>query len=201
MKRTTLAPWAAPAPGARFPMSADDLLLLPSDGWRYELVEGRLVRMPPPGGGHGYITLEIAATLRAFVKTHKLGAVLSSETGFLLSQPGQSDTMLAPDVSFVRAEHVPAQDSPEWSGYWRVAPDLVAEVVSPSQFRPEMAEKARLWLESGARLVWIVWPRDRQVDVWLPSHDEPVATLAVSDQLDGRDVLPGFTYPLADLVA
>jgi len=201
MKRTTLAPWAEPAPGARFPMSAGDLLLLPGDSWRYELVEGRLVRMPPPGGGHGYITLEIAATLRAFVKAHNLGVVLSSETGFLLSQLGQPDTVLAPDVSFVRAEHVPAQDGPQWAVYWRVAPDLVAEVVSPSQFRPEMAEKARLWLESGARLVWIVWPRDRQVDVWLPGHDEPIATLGTSDQLDGRDVLPGFTYPLADLFA
>ena len=78
MKRTALAPWAEPAPGARFPLSADDLPLLPGDDWRYELVEGRLVRMPPPGGGHGYITLEIAATLLTFVKAHKLGVVLSS---------------------------------------------------------------------------------------------------------------------------
>lgn len=132
---------------------------------------------------------------------NRLGTVLSSETGFLLSQPGQPDTVLAPGVSFVRAEHVPAQGSLEWASYWRVAPDLLAEVVSPSQFRPEMAEKACLWLASGARLVWIVWPRARQVDVWLPGHDEPIATLSVSDQLDGRDVLPGFTYPLADLFA
>jgi Uma2 family endonuclease len=201
MKRTTLAPWAEPAPGARFPLSADDLSLLPGDAWRYELVEGRLVRMPPPGGEHGAIAAHLNAIVWIHARNNHLGTVLSSETGFLLSQPGQPDTVLAPDVAFVRAEHVPAPDSPDRSGYWRVAPDLVAEVVSPSQFRPEMADKARLWLESGARLVWIVWPRDRQVDVWLPGHDEPAATLGVSDQLDGRDVLPGFTYPLADLFA
>ncbi len=152
-------------------------------------------------GEHGAIAAHLNAIVWMHAHNHHLGAVLSSETGFLLSQPGLPDTVLAPDVSFVRAAHVPAQDSPDRSGYWRVAPDLVAEVVSPSQFRPEMADKARLWLASGARLVWIVWPRERQVDVWLPGHSEPAATLDVSDQLDGRDVLPSFTYPLADLFA
>jgi len=62
-----------------------------------------------------------------------------------------------------------------------------------------MAAKARLYLQRGVRLVWGVWPADRQVDVWRPGSDEPVATLGADDQFDGADVLPGFTHPVADL--
>ncbi len=80
-----------------------------------------------------------------------------------------------------------------------LAPDLVAEIASPNQYRPEMADKAQRYLAAGVRLVWVVWPKYSQVDVWRPGSDQPVATLNVDDQLDGLDVLPGFTYPLARL--
>jgi Uma2 family endonuclease len=79
------------------------------------------------------------------------------------------------------------------------APDLAVEVASPNQFRPEMAAKAQLYLQRGVRLVWVVWSADRQIDVWHPGSDEPVVTLGTNDHLDGGDVLPGFTHPVADL--
>ncbi len=81
----------------------------------------------------------------------------------------------------------------------RVAPDLVAEVVSPDQYRPEMADKAKLYLSAGVRLVWIVWPQSQTVDIWRPGSDAPMATLAMGDALDGLDVIPGFNYALAEL--
>ena len=62
-----------------------------------------------------------------------------------------------------------------------------------------MAAKARLYLSVGVRLVWTAWAKSRQVDLWLPGHDEPAATLGVDDRLDGLTVLPGFTYPVAAL--
>lgn len=107
--------------------------------------------------------------------------------------------MLAADVAFVRGEHVPQPGSEGYRKFPRLAPDLVAEVVSPSQYHPEMAEKVRQWLAAGVRLVWVVWPDERQVDVWLPGSDAPVVTLGGHDALDGRDVLPGFTYPVTQL--
>ncbi|WIG59210.1 MAG: hypothetical protein OJF49_001957 [Ktedonobacterales bacterium] len=180
-------------------MTAAALLARPDDAWRYELVEGRLVRMPPAGPWHGDIASELNAALRPFVKARQLGRVYAAESGFVVSQPGEPDTVLAPDVAFVRTERIPAKDSPEHSGFWRLVPDLVAEVASPSQYHPELAEKARAWLEAGARLVWVVWPESEQVDVWLPGQDEPVETLRAGDNLDGRDVAPGFTYPVANL--
>jgi hypothetical protein len=62
-----------------------------------------------------------------------------------------------------------------------------------------MDAKARLWLERGVRMVWVVWPRRRNIDIWLPGDDRPRATLGTGDMLDGGDVLPGFLYPVADL--
>lgn len=197
MQHDTLAPWAEREPNAPERVTAAELLARPEDAWRYELVEGRLVRMPPIGGGHGRTSLKLANALDAYVEQHALGMVTVGEHGFILSQPGQPETVLAADIAFVRTEHVPARTSPEFDAYWPIAPDLVVEVASPSQYRPEMAAKARLWLHAGVRFVWLVWPGLRQVDVWRPGADEAVATLNEADMLDGMDVVPGFTLPVA----
>jgi Uma2 family endonuclease len=200
MARETLAPWAERVPN-RGPLAADELLRLPADGWRYELVDGVLVRMPPPGFDHGELVMNLGGELRDFVRPRNLGTVTGAETGFLLSRPDLPDTVLAPDVAFVRANRVPPRGAPERRGYLRLAPDLVAEVASPDQYKPEMAAKARVYIEAGVRLVWIVWPSTQTVDVWRPGSDAPTATLTLADALDGFDVLPGFTYPLAALLA
>ncbi|HWE60141.1 MAG TPA: Uma2 family endonuclease [Chloroflexota bacterium] len=191
----TSAPWAEPAP-----ITADILLALPEDGWRYELVHGRLVRMSPTNWEHGAVTDNLYAALRAFVTAHRLGRMVPPETGFDLTQPGDNDdTVLAADVAFVRADRLPRSGSEDYRKFPHLAPDLVAEVVSPSQYHPEMAEKARLWLAAGVRLVWMVWPAQRQVGVWLPGSTAPALTLGEQEMFDGRDVLPGFTYPVAQL--
>jgi Uma2 family endonuclease len=110
-------------------------------------------------------------------------------------------TELGPDVAFVRAENVPPRTSPIYAKAWPVAPDLAVEVASPNQHRPEMGEKAKRYLAAGVRMVWVVWPRRRQVDVWRAGDVQPRATLGMTDYLDGMDVVPGFTCPVADLFA
>lgn len=121
---------------------------------------------------------------------------------FDLTQPGDAaETGLAPDVAFVRVEYVPPRDAPEYKWAWHVAPDLVVEVASPNQFRPGMAAKVRRYLTDVVRLVWVVWPKYQQVDVWRAAADQPDATLDVGDALDGLDMLPDFSYPLARLFA
>ncbi len=198
-----LAPWAELAPSyvGRI-LTTADLAALPEDGWLYELVEGRVVRMPPPKSYHGYLELEIGATIRAHVKPHGMGRVYVGETGFDLTLPGEpKQTVLGADVAFLRTERVPPEpEGADDEEYILGPPDLAVEIVSPSQYRPEMGLKAWTWLQRGTRLVWVVWPKRRQVDVWTPGQDEPV-TLHVGDTLDGADVLPGFTYALADLFA
>lgn len=200
MARNILAPWAQPVPGAPYPMTVAQLQALPDDEWQYELVDGRLVRMPGSGSKASAIAANLIAVLVAFVKARKLGRVTGADGVFDLTLPGAAtETALIPDVAYVSAGRLAPLRSSAANAIPHLAPDLVAEVASPSQYRPEMAEKARKYLEAGVHLVWVIWPDDEQVDVWRPGADAPVATLSLSDDLDGLDVLPGFTHPIADL--
>jgi Uma2 family endonuclease len=63
-----------------------------------------------------------------------------------------------------------------------------------------MRDKAQRWLSFGVRLVWVVWPKQQTIDVWQAGASMP-ATLTANDTLTGDAVLPGFTYPVADIFA
>src|SRR6185437_11104628 len=202
MARDIKAPWAESASNSDTPITAGDLANLPGSGRGYELVEGRLVRMPPTGRWHGRISMDLGTALNNYVKAHNAGIVLGAETGFLVSRPGDPDTVLAPDVAFVARDRLPNADDPMLSGYWRLVPDLVIEVASPTQYGPEMAEKAKQWLLAGARLAWIVWPSAKRVDIWQQGKvAAPVATLGAGDMLDAQALpaLAGFSLALDDL--
>lgn len=197
MAQDMLAPWAEAVTEREGLMTAEDLACLPEDGYLYELVEGRLVRMPPPLTRHGAVAARVIIALGEFVYPRGLGTVFTSETGFLVSVPGERDTVLGADAAFVRADRLPPPESPEWEHYLRLAPDLVAEVASPSQYRPEMGAKAQRWLAAGTRLVWILWPRSSTIDIW---HDGAlVVTLTSDDVLDGGEVLHSFSSDVAGL--
>jgi len=183
-------------------MTADEVMRLPDDDWRYELFEGNLIRMPMSGGEAASIAVNLIIALGTFVRARGLGRVTAGSAGYILSRQGQPDTLLAPDAAFVRAANVPSRNSADFKRAWRVAPDIVAEIVSPNQFKPGMAKKAQTYLEAGTQIVWVIWPERQGVDVWLPvslATQAPVAILGATDALDGLTALPGFTYPLADL--
>lgn len=204
MAHEVFAPWGEAVPDAGR-MTVDELLALPQDEWMYELVEGRLVRMPGSGGEASLIALRLAAALLAFADAHGLGVVTGADGTYNLTQPGDpAETGLVPDVAFVRREHVPRRTSPVYAQAWHVAPDLVVEVASPNQYRPDMKDKAQRYLTAGVRMVWVIWPKSRQVDVWRAGAQgapQVFATLKSGDALDGLDVLPGFSHPVADLFA
>jgi Uma2 family endonuclease len=80
-----------------------------------------------------------------------------------------------------------------------VPPDLAVEIASPSQSRADMASKARLYLQFGTALVWAVWPRHQRVDVWRPGGRRPSRILGSDDLLEGEDVVPCFSCPIAPL--
>jgi Uma2 family endonuclease len=200
MARAVFAPWGEIVPGAG-PMTADELLHMPNTNLGCEeLVRGVLIRSPYHTCVQGRLIADLIGAFGPLHNDRDRGEFVAN-AGFLLSKPDEPDTVLAPDISFVRAANVPPRDSPDIAGYLRLAPDLAVEVASPDQYKPEMGAKARLYLEAGVRLVWVVWPGTRTVDVWRPGGDAPVATLTINDSLDGLDVLPGFSYPLADLLS
>ncbi len=78
-------------------------------------------------------------------------------------------------------------------------PDLAVEIVSPNDRADDINDKVHEYLEAGARLVWVFWPRRRAVMVHEP--DQPIHELGPDDFLDGGDVLPGFRVRVADLFA
>ncbi|HXT37760.1 MAG TPA: Uma2 family endonuclease [Chloroflexota bacterium] len=197
---SSLAPWAEVVPGVG-PMTIDDFSALEEDEWQYELVDGVLVRMPMSGGEASSIAIRLAARLGVYVEDHDLGVVTGADGGYIIDPVSRPNTELGPDVAFVRAARVPAPTSPSYSKAWPLAPDLVVEVVSPSQYGPGLAEKARQYLAAGTRLVWIVWPRYRRIDVWRPGDSNPSATVDDSGMLDGEEVVPGFSYQVERLFA
>ncbi len=174
-------------------MTAEELMALPDDGWRYELIEGVLHRMSPAGAEHGEIGTEFVWHLRSFVDPRRLGRVYPADTGFFLAH--DPETVVAPDAAFVRADRLPPRT--ERHGYLDLVPDLVVEVVSPTDRQADVDDKVARYLTAGARLVWVTYPRRRSVRVHAPGR-EP-RELGEGDVLDGEDVLPGFRLPVADI--
>ena len=174
-------------------ITADDLLRLNSQGVRGELIRGVLYETTPIGRRHGKVLAELTTYLDSFVEPRRLGSVEVGDVGVWLER--SPDTVRAPDVAFFSSEKEPAQEVA--AGYAEVVPDLLAEIVSPNDTPREVREKAEMWLGFGVRLVWVVNPDNRTVDVHLRGH--PISTLTDGDALDGLDVLPGFTCPLSDI--
>ena len=172
-------------------ITADDLLAMSSKG-RYELTEGRLIEMSPPGSEHGLIVFSVSLVIGNYVKQKKLGKVFAAETGFRLSR--KPDTVRAPDVAFVSSARLP---KPLPKGYMDLAPDLVVEVVSPSDDADDMQLKIKEWLDAGARMVCYVYPSSRQVVIYRSLRD--VRVLTDADTLLGDDILPDFSLPVNEI--
>ena len=174
-------------------MTADELLKLPEDGMRHELVRGELRTMSPTGFEHADVTSVIDGSLGPFVRARRLGRVLTGEPGFLLTV--DPDTVRAPDVAFISRERV--QEVGRVRGYVPGVPDLAVEVISPNDLYAEVAKKVAEYLEHGTRLVLVVNPRRLDVSVHRP--DQPVRVLTIDDAIDGEDVVPGWSLPVREL--
>lgn len=169
----------------------DDLLAMPKDGQKYELVDGE-IRVSPAGDRHSVIALELGARLLAFAKEHRLGHVCGADAGFRL--PGGN--VRSPDVSFVAAGRFPDDRPPEDFG--SLAPDLAVEVISPGDRPRHVLDKVGEYLEAGVRLVWVIDPRHSRAVVYRSLTE--VRELVPSDALDGEDVLPGFRCRLDEIL-
>lgn len=173
--------------------NAEQLLHMPGDDFKYELVEGVLIPMSPTGFEHGDVALSLGSLLWQHVRANKLGKVLAAETGFKLAS--NPDTVLAPDAAFIRQEEIDRVGRTK--KFWPGAPDLAAEVMSPDDTARKTDEKAKAWLTHGARMVWVVNPNRRTVTVYRPGMD--AAVLTENDELEGHDVVPGFRCGVAEI--
>ena len=170
-------------------LTAEEVERISLPGKQVELVRGRLVVREPPGTWHGAIAAKLAYYLGHFVYRHELGLVFAQDTGFKIA--ADPDTVRAPDVAFVARERAGLVRA---RGYAALAPDLLAEILSPDDAPAEVLAKVADWLAAGTRLVWLVDPQRLEVRVY--RRDGSLSVLRENDSLDGEDVLPGFGCPL-----
>jgi len=173
-------------------MTAEEFWRLPGSVKRRSLVRGEVVETMPPGGRHGVLALEVSIRLHEWA-TNGPGGSVGVESGFFLNR--NPDTVRGPDVFYVGPERVPDTGVPE--AFWNVAPDLAAEIVSPGERADDVREKVRDYLAAGTRLVWLVYPRTREVVVFTP--DGLARTYGDGDSLEGFEALPGFGRAAAGL--
>jgi Uma2 family endonuclease len=174
-------------------LTAEDLLRMPDDGLRYELVRGQLLTMPPAGNVHGNRTMRLGWRLAQHVESNDLGVVYAAETGFKLTS--NPDTVRGADIAFVSKTRL--EEVGDVEGYWPGAPDLAVEVISPSDTYTEVEEKVAEYLQAGAKAVWVVNPRRCTITVYRSLTDITIVT--EQDRLEGGDVIPGFRCHVSDV--
>ena len=170
-----------------------ELMALPDDGRKYELVEGEIV-----GGNtgieHEYIGGRLFGPLSILVYELKLGIVCGSSAGYWM----KSGNLRSPDLSFIAKERLQGlRHAPK--KFFQGAPDLVVEILSPSDAVDGLHEKIGEYFESGARLIWVLNPEEETVLVY--HSPQPDRLLKAADSVDAEDVIPGFSMPLSELFA
>ena len=139
----------------------------------------------------------LSAALFPLVTSRKLGVLLDSSTAFTMKNGNKR----SPDLSFFAKARLQStlQNIKELpSGFLKGAPDLAVEVLSPGNTVEEMHDKLVEYFENGTRLAWIIHPNEHYILVYR-SAQEPDRLLKTIDALDGEEVIPGFTLPVADL--
>lgn len=156
----------------------------------FELIDGEIVEKMP-SFTPSYIAGLIIYFLNAFVLPRQLGYVTSPDGGYILSE--DKDVVLIPDVAFILKENL--EKTPEREA--EAPPDFAVEIKSPTDRKRALRRKAEKYLQYGTKLVWLVFPEDKIVEVYTP--DDDVQTYGVDDTLTGGDVLPEFTLPVREI--
>lgn len=157
-----------------------------------ELHDGEIVEMPSPDLLHNMVVMLISGAFWDFLKEHPVGYVFGDNTDYILSR----GLVYKPDVSVVAKERLPVLTK-----RFKGAPDIAVEVVSPSNYEPEMIEKVENYIRYGSRMVLLMYPLKKTIRVCRPQEDGTVniRALKAEDWLDGEDVLPGFRVQVKTL--
>ena len=183
---------AVSAPAKPTLQTAKDLECLSAQGYHYELIAGALHERNYLSGLQGSAAARLSLYAGKAIMDGDLGGTFAAGTGFLVAR--NPDTILAPDFAFVAKDRLP---SPLPNGYVAIVPNIVLETRSPNDTQKEVADKVARWLELGVKLVWEINPQTRILTVHRAG--ESPRALTEADTLDGGDVLPGLSVPVARL--
>ena len=174
-------------------VTPEELLAMP-DGGHYELIDGELKERGVSALSN-LIALEIGSILRNHCRLYNSGWLFAAELGYRCF-PWKPNKVRRADVTFIRYDRYSLEQLSE-DGFTSIAPDLAVEVVSPNDLVGELDKKIDEYLRAGVRLVWIVRPAARAVQVFRGDRSE--SWLWATDELSGEDVLPGFGCKVDDL--
>ena len=176
-------------------MTVEELDLLGGEERTIELFDGVPQEHSGVSARHGYLGFNLGLALGNYVLPLRLGVFFSSETQFVLSR--DPDTVVKPDIAFIRMERMPLLEDHDRIS--RIPPDFAVEIVSPTDRRAAIEDKIRRYQAAGVSLLWYVAPAQRTVTVYALGQTPVV--LGEDDTLDGGEVFPGFTLPVADIFA
>ena len=155
-----------------------------------EILEGELITLPPPKSGHSMVAANASLLLQPLQESG-LGRVYQT-AGYKLSE--DPATWIQPDVSFLKMERVLATKP---NAYFVGAPELAVEIVSPSETAETLYRKIELLLAGGSLAVWVIYPKNREVHVFLA--DGTSFRRGLNDVLTIPELLPGWELPVARL--
>jgi Uma2 family endonuclease len=168
-----------------------DLLLMPDDGKRREVVDGELFVTPSPLSKHQLVVSRTAAPFFLFLHDHPIGELFTAPLDVILSDYD----VLKPDLLFILNEHLSIIQ--DWV---RGAPDLVVEVLSPTTARQDRGPKLKAYARFGVPEYWIVDPDKRAVEVYrLARTGYPEPRRFLEPDILASPLLPGFALPVQDI--
>jgi Uma2 family endonuclease len=174
-------------------VTAEELERMPDDPVnRFELVEGRLVRMSPVSFDHGRIVVRLLVLLQRYLDDTPVGIVVA-DVGFKLAS--NPDTVRGPDIAFLGNDRLPSRGT---RGFLKDPPDAVFEVLSPGDRPSEIRRKTAEYLEKGVSMVVVIDPEQSTVTLWR-SAGSPITLREAHDRLDLGDVIPGFHCDLREI--
>jgi Uma2 family endonuclease len=155
----------------RTTLTLDQFRELPEreDGTHYELSQGELITLPPPGYRHGALIVRISALLLNSLDSKEY-IVVAGDTGFLLDPNPEAATVRGADVAVNRRIDI-GENLPQ--GWFPGAPMLAVEVVSPSNTAKDMHLKVKQYLEAGALEVWLVYPDTQTIYIYSAERRDP----------------------------
>lgn len=182
-------------------MTLDEFMRRYSADGPFEIIGGKIVNMTPQVTRSARIAVRLLRVLTDYVYDHALGEVFM-EAPFVLSIESKWVAVSrVPDVMFVEAKRLAqlAEADPDWETKpLALVPDLVAEIVSPTDSLTDVEKKIARYLDDGVRLVWLIEPEGQTVTIYTPGSKQ-LTRLSAEDTLTGGDVVPGFEMAVAGL--
>ena len=183
-------------------LTYEDYLALPETVQRYEIIDGEMIMTPAPNAEHQWIVGNLYRLLFDFAQRTQVGVVLTAPLDVLITR--QPLRTRQPDVLFLSAQRTGLTNRQSLRGLQslEMAPDLVVEVLSPSENPTDLAEKLADYALIGVQECWLVDPETETVEVvrWSGEGKEVRELFDSGDTLRSQ-VLPLLKLPVTEVFA